>query len=32
VGRHSPLFTLLGLALGLVIATLMTIDRVRKYL
>ena len=28
----SPLFTLLGLALGLVIATLMTIDRVRKYL
>jgi F0F1-type ATP synthase assembly protein I len=28
----SPIFTLVGLALGLVLAVLMTIDRVRKYL
>jgi hypothetical protein len=28
----SPLFTLVGLAFGIVIATLMTITRVRKYL
>ena len=28
----SPLFTLLGLAFGIVIATLMTVNRVRRYL
>jgi len=28
----APVFTLLGLAFGIVVATLMTVNRVRKYL
>jgi Putative F0F1-ATPase subunit Ca2+/Mg2+ transporter len=28
----SPLFALIGLAFGVVIAVLMTVDRIRKYL